>query len=229
MAHRNDVILPVRVRFGSSAGARFGVQQVFTASGFRKANQLWAAPLRTLGLSYKMSVRDIYDILETFNALKGPFDTFLARDWSDWHTAATNDMRAAGLAGVTALDAPLMNPNLEPIANLGDGTTTVFHTYKSYARGASASLNERIRHPADDANFKVAVGGLEQGGGYSVSEDGGLVTFATPPSDSPGEVLTWGGQFYRAVHFANDDIEQQLGTLETSSYNDVQLQEARGV
>lgn len=229
MTHRNDVILPVRVRFGSTSAARFGVQQVFTASGFRKANQLWAAPLRTLSLSYRMSVRDIYDILETFHALKGPFDTFLARDWSDWHTALDNDMRIGGLGGVTAFDAPLMNPNLTPVSNLGDGSTTVFHTYKSYRKGAGASLDERVRHPADDASFKVGVGGVEQGGGFTLTEDGGLVTFSVAPSGSPDEILTWGGQFHRAVHFANDDIEQQLSTLETSGHSGVQLQEARGV
>lgn len=229
MAHRNDVILPVKVRFGSTSGARFGVQQLFTASGYRHANQVWASPLRHLALTYKMSVRDIYDILETFNALGGPFDTFLARDWSDWHTAADNDMRLAGVSGTTALDAPLMNPNTDPITNQGDGSTKVFHTYKNYAKGAGASLDERIRHPVDDANFKVGVGGVAQGGGFTLTENGGIVTFSTAPSGSPDETLTWGGQFYRAVHFANDDIEQILNNLEVSSYNAVQLQEARGV
>ena len=229
MAHRNDVILSVRVRFGSSTSPIFGLDQLFTRSGHRHVNQVWSSPLRTLALSYKMSIRDIYDIYETALALFGPRDTFLTRDWSDWHTAATNDMRAAGVSGVTALDAPLMNPNLDPIDNQGDGSTTVFHTYKNYAKGAGASLDERIRHPVDDANFKVAIAGIAQGAGFTVTENGGLVTFSTPPSGSPGETLTWGGQFYRAVHFANDDIEQILNNLEVSSYNAVVLQEARGV
>lgn len=229
MTHRNDVVMPVQVRFGSAIATRFGVQQLFTASGYRKANQIWSSPLRTLSLTYKLTVQDTYAILETFNALGGPFDTFLARDWSDWHTATTDDMRNEGLAGATHLDAPLMNPNLDPVSNLGDGTTTVFQCYKRYEKGAGAALNERIRHPSDDANFQVGIDGVAQGSGFTLNETTGEVTFDVAPSGSPDAVLTWGGQFYRAVHFANDDIEQVLSTLKTSSYNGIQLQEARGV
>ncbi|HEX9768443.1 MAG TPA: DUF2460 domain-containing protein [Kiloniellales bacterium] len=228
MAHRNDVIMPVRARFGSATAARRGVQQLFTASGFRHANQLWASPLRTLVLDYLQSPADAYAILETFHALGGPFDTFLARDWADWHTAAANDMRNAEVAGTSHTDAPLMNPNLDPITNLGDGSTTVFHTYKNYAKGAGAALNERIRHPVDDANFKVGIDGALQGSGFTVTENGGLVTFSVAPSGSPEAVLTWGGSFYRPVHFANDDLEELLQE-EAYGYAGIRLQEARGV
>ena len=62
-----------------------------------------------------------------------------------------------------------------------------------------------------------------------MNEATGEVTFSVAPDGSPGTVMTWGGAFHRAVHFANDDIEQVLSNLKVSSYNAVQLQEARGV
>lgn len=228
MAHRNDVILSPKVRFGSTTSARRGVDQLFTASGYRHANQVWATPLRTLALSYRLEMAEIYDILETFHALGGPFDTFLARDWSDWHTALDRDMRDGGDAGTSHADAPLMNPGLTPVSNVGDGTTKTFHPYKRYAKGASASLDERIRHPVDDANFKIGINGSNQASGWTLNADG-TVTFDVAPSGSPAATLTWGGSFHRAVHFLNDDIEELIEFKDAYSYTGILLQEARGV
>lgn len=232
MAHRNDVIMPIRARFGSASSPMVGVDQLFTRSGYRHANRFWETPLRSLSLNYRLSTEESYDILETFNSLYGPFDTFLARDWSDWHTAEDNDMRNEGVSGTSHIDMPLMNPNLSPISNIGDGSTTVFHTYKRYQKGAAAILDERIRHPISDANFKVGNNGVLQTGGgadYTLTENGGIVTFSSPPGGSPTETLTWGGSFYRAVHFLSEQIQTLMEFKDAYSYSGIVLQEARGI
>ncbi len=228
MTHRNDLILSTAVRLGSSSTPRFSTQQVFTASGYRKANQLWAEPLRRLNLQYHRPIADAAEIRRVFLALAGPRDTFLARDWADWHTGADEDMSAGGSAGVTMLDAPLINPNSGD--NLADGSTTVFRCYKSY-RGGSASSILRIRHPAA-ASLLVAVDGADASGQVSeIDEAAGEVTFSSAPpfgASPSGVPVTWGGEFYRAVHFVEDDLEQVLQNLKADSFN-FPLQEAKGV
>lgn len=229
MAHHNAVIMPITVRFGSSTSVRYGVDQLFTQSGYRHANQRYTTPLRTLTLNYKMSVQDSFAIGNIFRALSGPFDTFLARDWSHWHTASDNDMRPGGSAGVTALDEPLMNKNLNPVTNQADGSTTVFYPYLSHTNG-EAQVVEQILHPVA-ATVKIGLDGTDVTGSLlsSVNALTGAITLNSPPAGSPNGTLTWGGEFYRAVAFATDDIEEILNNREVSSYQNVRLQEIRGV
>lgn len=223
MAHRNDVILSNRVRVGSSSTPRFSTQQVFTASGYRKANQLWQEPLRRLALQFRRPIVDAAEIRKVWMALAGPFDTFLARDWADWNTG--DDMRVKGLSAISMTDAPLFNPNISPEDNLGDGSTTVFHTYKGYTAGTT-TREFRIRHPESDG-FLVAINGVDASGTLSsVNEATGEVTFSAAPGN--GLPVTWGGAFYRAVHFVSDDFEELMRNLKVNAYN-FELQEARDV
>jgi uncharacterized protein (TIGR02217 family) len=132
---------------------------------------------------------------------------------------------------VTAFDAPLMNPNLSPITNQGDGSTTVFHTYKTYSKGATATNSYRIRHPVDDSGFKLGIGGVDvtATATFSINEVNGEITITSPvPGDSPGDVVTWGGQFRRAFHFLDDDVEEVLQNrlVDSLSFN---LMEAKNV
>jgi uncharacterized protein (TIGR02217 family) len=230
MAHFNNVILPTRVRFGSSAAPRLNTQLLFAASGIRKANQIHAEPIRQFRLIYKRPLTDAYDILETWMALGGPFHSGLLRDWTDWHTGSDNNMKPAGSSSVTALDAPLMNPNLSPITNQGDDSTTVFQTYKSYIKG-SAVASYRIRHPVA-STFKLGLDGADVTGSvaHSVNESTGEITISESPSigGSPAGTLTWGGEFYRAFYFTNDDLEEVLRNREIDTFA-LALQEAKGV
>lgn len=218
MTHYNDVVLPNTVRFGSSTRPKHGVDEMFARSGYRKTNRIWAEPLRTFRNLYKLQLVDIYALLETYHALGSSEDTGLLRDWTDWHTGTGNSMAAESAGNmvgdrVTAFDAPLMNPNLSPITNLGDASTTVFHAYKTYAKGATATNSFRIRHPVDDGSFKLGIGGVDVTGSatFSINEVNGEITITSPvPGDSPGDTVTWGGHFRRAFHFIGDEIEEVL-------------------
>lgn len=234
MAHFNDVVLDNRVRFGSSTKVRHGVSQLFSASGYRKTNTVWAEPLRMFRNIYRLQLVDVYALLETYNALRGPENSGLLRDWTDWNTSTIMMAEHPGSGGplasrTTAFDQPLMNPNLSPITNLGDGSTTVFQCYKTYTKG-SASESFRIRHPVD-SGFKLGIGGVDVTGSatFSVNEETGEVTITSPvPGDSPGDVVTWGGEFRRAFHFENDEIEQILRNRVLDSVT-LELMEAKGV
>lgn len=230
MAHHNDIILDNRVRFGSSVRPLLRVDQMFAASGYRKTNRIHAEPLRTFQNLYKLQLVDIYALLNCWHAMGGPEDTALLRDWTDWHSGTQMAAERAGsmLADrITGIDQPLMNPNLSPITNTGDGVTTVFHTYKTYAQGASATNTYRIRHPVS-AGFIAAVGGVDLGGGVSVNEANGEVTITPAPGDSPGDIITWGAQFYRPFHFLDEDIEERLMNRLVDSMR-FTLMEAKGL
>jgi uncharacterized protein (TIGR02217 family) len=215
MTHHNDVILDKRVRFGSGTEVQRGQTQLFAASGDRHVNTIWAEPLRVFRNLYRLELVDIYAIYETYLALNAIEDTGLLRDWIDWNTSTNMQAEHAGSMltdRVTAFDQPLMNPNLSPITNLGDASTTVFHTYKTYSKGAAATQSFRIRHPVD-AGFKLGIGGVDvtATATFSVNEGNGEVTITSPvPGDSPGDTVTWGGEFRRSFHFSDDRIEQIL-------------------
>ena len=233
MAHNNDIILDNRVRFGSSVRPLLRVDQLFAASGFRKTNRVHAEPLRTFRNLYKLQLVDIHALLNTWQAMGGPEDTALLRDWTDWNTSQIMGAELAGnMLGdrTTAFDAPLMNPNLSPLTNLGDASTTVFQAHKTYARGAAATNTYRIRHPVS-AGFKLGIGGVDvtATAAFSVNEANGEITISSPvPGDSPGDTVTGGFAFYRPFHFMDEDVEERLANrlIDTLTFN---LQEAKGL
>lgn len=225
MAHINDAILPITIRFGSSTTSELAAQQLRSASGYRKVNEIWDEPLRTFRLIYKHPIRDGILLTHFWEALG--YDSFLLRDWTFWHTARSADSRPDGSAGIANTDAPLVNPNTND--NTADGSTTVFRTHVTRTAG-SASRTHRIRHPAS-ADLVCAFDGTDCTAQVSsVNEETGEVTFAQAPpfGGSPNDaVMTWGGTFYRAAHFT-EGVEEVMNNFEANAFNLV-LMEARGV
>ncbi|EXI85589.1 MAG: hypothetical protein AW11_03417 [Candidatus Accumulibacter regalis] len=79
----------------------------------------------------------------------------------------------------------------------GNGSTTAFQLKRTYG-GATEPIFGVNGSPS------IYVGGVPQGGGYTISSTG-LVTFsAAPPAAA---ALTWTGQFYFRCRFANDQSE----------------------
>lgn len=205
MAHYDDVILPLTVRFGSATVPLTSTQQIFTGSGARKVNRLWAQKLRRLRLSYVEEIAGLYDLLNIWEAMEGPAHSFLARDWHDWNTTA-GAMQPGAAAQTTPFDQPLLNTADGSFA--GDGATTLFQCVKRYAAGASAVHTRIIAKP--EAPILVAVDGIVQAAGadYTLDPATGRVAFASPPGAgvSPTAVaVTWGGAFRLPVAFADDE------------------------
>lgn len=225
MAHVNDAILPITIRFGSSTTSDLAAQQLRAASGYRKVNEIWDEPLRTFRLIYKRPIRDGIVLTQFWEALG--FDSFLLRDWTFWHTGQAEDFRPNGSSGITNTDAPLINPNTN--TNVADGSTTVFHTYVTRTAG-SASRSHRLRHPIS-SGLVCAFDGTDCTAQISsVNEETGEVTFSSAPpfGGSPNDaVMTWGGTFYRAAHFT-EGVEEVMNNFEVNAFN-LTLLEARGV
>jgi uncharacterized protein (TIGR02217 family) len=231
MAHYDNVILPLSLSFGTTTGPKTSTDVSFTDSGFRKANRRWSQHLRRFNLRYAVrSPEDVYTLLKLFEAVDGPANSFLLRDWNDWNTT-DGRMGDQGADFITATDQPLQNTVTAGI--VGDGTTFTFQMRKDYTVGG-ATHSRTIKKP-QSGTIKVAVDGVvfEEGGspdGYSVDYATGVVTFASAPGavGSPtGVPVTWGGAFYVPVAFEGDEFIQSLDTHDASSVPDIRLIEER--
>lgn len=225
MAHYDDVILPDRIAFGSRSGPSTSTQIVFTNSGFRKVNARWSQKLRKLQIGYGIRTpRDAYTVQKLFEAVGGPENSFLVKDWTDWNSTEGYMDETSGASMITATDQPLKNTVTGEYT--GDGSTTTFQMVKRYLSGSTASHERTIIKPKQ-GTVKVAIDGVEQGAGFSINFATGIVTFNAAPSGSPDPEVTWGGEFYVPVSFVSDDFLTELATFDGNSIPDVELLEER--
>ncbi len=229
MAHHDDVIIPQSIAFGSSTGPSTQTQIVHLASGFRKVNLRWSQKLRKFPIGYNLrSPEDVYTILRIFEAVNGPADSFLIRDWNDWNTTQ-GSMEKGDEALVTNLDQPLLNTVTDTIVT--DGVTKIFQLVKDYSVGATATHRRTVKKPIP-GTVTAAVNGvaMTEGPDFSLDTSTGLMTFVLAPgaSESPEHVtITWGGQFYTPVAFTGDDFLASLETYDGSSVPNIELLEVR--
>ena len=229
MAHYDDVIMPRSVRFGSSSGPTTSTQVVVTGGGHRKANRRWDQHLRRFALTYLREPEDIHAILEIFEGVDGPANSFLARDWNDWNTTAGR-MKPGDEAQITAFDQPLRNTADNSF--LADGATRTFQMVKRYLPGSAG--HTRVIEKPQAGTIRAAVDGVELLEGsptdFTVNTATGIVTFQTAPgaTGSPTAVpVTWGGAFHVPVAFVNDEFIQGLQSAETTELPDIPLIEVR--
>ena len=232
MAHFDDVIMPTSVRFGSQSVPITSTQQLFLTSGYRKANQRWSQKLHRLSLIYVRGTQGIHDLLKIWQAVEGPANTFLARDWHDWNT--TDGLMEPGNESlVTNADQPLRNTVTN--AFLGDGVTATFQMVKRYLQGATAAHTRVITKPVN-GTVKVAVDGEDasEGGSpddFTVDYATGILTFANPPGAgvSPTAVpVTYGAEFRIPGHFLEDEgFVERLLTAKAGELPSIEWFEAR--
>ncbi len=223
----NDVIMPKTVRFGSLSVPEADIEQIFIASGARKANQRRSQKQHRLTLDYVKGTQGIHDLLKIWHALEGPLHTGLARDWSDWNTS-DGSMEPGDETLITAFDMPLRNTTDDSF--VGDGTTTTFQAIKRYLVGATAAHTRTIKK-LESGTVKAAVEGVEQtlGVDFVVDLTTGIFTFTTAPGDSvsPTAVPVTGGfAFYVPAFFVeNQGFIQRLKTAKGSELQGLEMLE----
>lgn len=171
-------------------------QITVTASGSESANKLWKHPRRRFNSPQGIREFDVVQaIMDHWLVMGGPFQTFPLRDPLDFASCA------------------LLYPNEAPpiamtdqVLGVGDGFATSFKLTKAYRRGAT-SYTRRIYLPVTDSVI-VGVGGIAQPSGWSVTRDGGVVTFDAAPAD--GLQVTAGFLFDCEVRFEDDDSYQSF-------------------
>ncbi len=205
MAHYDDIILPLGMSLGSSIGPMTSTQQLITTSGKRKTNKRWTEHLQKFDVGFNVkSSPDIFVIIDIFQAVDGPFGSFLARAWNDWNTTA-GLMEPGDETFITNVDEPLINTVTG--LNLGDGSTTTFKMVREYTGSSATALHQRDITKPQNGSVVVAIdaSAKTEGVDYTINYATGIVTFI---SGAPGgaEVPTFGASFYVPVAFVDDEI-----------------------
>lgn len=227
----NAEIAPFDISFGSSMGPMTSVDVVFVGSGYRFANSRWSQKLRKYALQFTSKEIDvIYKIRRFWEAMDGPLNSFLIRDWADWNTTAGR-MAQGEQSYITATDQPLQNTADSTF--LTDGFTTDFQAVKQYTPAGAGGPTHTRTIKKIDTSFTpvVALNGVSQGG-WTVDATTGVFSFAGSPNPPFGgsptaQALTWGGAFYVPVSFVANEFESVLRTLKTDGIATIELIEER--
>ena len=238
MAHyevsMNAEIAPFDISFGSSMGPTVSVDVVFVGSGYRFANSRWSQKLRKYSLQFTAKeIEIVYKIRRFWEAMDGPLNSFLIRDWADWNTTQ-GSMTKGEESLITATDQPLQNT-----VTLGfqtDGGTNIFQAVKQYSpAGAGGPTHTRTIKKIDTAAFTplVAINGVTiAASNYTLDATTGIFTFGSPSPPIDGgsptaQSITWGGAFYVPVSFVAGEFESVLRTLKTDGIASIELIEER--
>jgi uncharacterized protein (TIGR02217 family) len=203
----HEVRFPEAIGRGARGGPERRTQVVELASGDEERNASWANSRRRYDVSYGIRrADDLAAVVAFFEARNGRLHGFRFRDWSDYRSGPPSQTPSP-------LDQPL---------GTGDGTTA-FQLIKRYTSGAQAWTRSITKPVA--GSVRVALAGVEQLSGWSVSTTTGLVTFATPPP--PGVAVTAGFEFDVPVRFDSDALEVTLDFERLGSITSIPLVEIR--
>lgn len=169
--------LPDWLAYGATGGPEFATA-VFTAPGGWEARQQhWPQVRGRWDVSFLNRTREeMVTLVAFFRAVaQGKAQAFCFTDWRD-HTFSN-------------------------VIGTGDGATTTFQLGKVYTSG-SLSYTRPLARPVVDSLVVTVNGVLTTA--YTVSEPGGLVSFATPPAS--GAVIHASGDFEVLVRFETDQL-----------------------
>lgn len=184
----DDVSFPGAIALSSIAGPEFSTEVTEVASGFETRNRNWAdARLRFNVAPGVRTIEDYEQVLAFFYARAGRARGFRLRDWSDWKSCS-----------VRGTPAPT-----DQLLGTGDGAQQFFQLRKAYTSG-SVTHWRRITRPVA-GSVRVALGGIEQAGGFTVAHDTGLVIFDAPVP--AGVAVTAGFAFDVPARFDIDRLE----------------------
>jgi uncharacterized protein (TIGR02217 family) len=204
----HEVRFPEAIGRGARGGPERRTQVVELASGDEERNASWANSRRRYDVSYGIRrADDLAAVVAFFEARNGRLHGFRFRDWSDYRSGPPSQTPSP-------LDQPI---------GTGDGTTTAFQLVKRYASGSQAWVRSITKPVA--GSVRVALGGVEQVSGWSVSTTTSLVTFATPPP--PSVPVTAGFEFDVPVRFDSDALEVTLDLERLGSITSIPLVEIR--
>lgn len=213
MSGFDDTYLPASVwGYPCISSPRFSTTIARSDSGAEQRNQNRLHPLHTYRLPD--AVRD-HAVFEEVRAhwlvMRGPLTGFPFRDPLDFASAPLP----------AANTAPDLTPTDQQIG-VGNGARTAFQLTKTYMRGTQSYVRP-IRLPVV-ASVRVAVSGVEQVTGWTVSRPGGVIEFAVAPA--PGAAVTAGFLFDVPVRFSSDDdFDALVQSFQTSGYADLTLNE----
>ncbi|WP_375449541.1 TIGR02217 family protein [uncultured Devosia sp.] len=198
------VRFPLDVALGARGGPERRTDVVTLASGAEQRNSRWHHSRRRYNAGYGIKSRaEMQAVLAFFEERRGRLHGFLWRDGLDFSSNG----------GVpTPLDQVLGN---------GTGALTSFALRKAY--GASFDPYFRAITRPVTGSVRVALGGVEKVGGWSVDASTGVIGFAVPPAN--GVAVTAGFLFDVPVRFDTDRLDIELASFDGAEAPNIPLVE----
>jgi uncharacterized protein (TIGR02217 family) len=204
----HEVRFPDNISRGARGGPERRTQIVELASGAEERNASWANSRRRYDVAYGIRrADDLAAVVAFFEARNGRLHGFRFKDWADFKSC---------------LPSQMPGPTNQPIGT-GNGVATLFQLTKRYTSGAQ-SWTRAIAKPVA-GTVTIALNGMPQASGWSVSTSTGLITFTTAPA--AGVAITAGFEFDVPVRFDTDALDVTLDLERLGSITSIPLVEIR--
>lgn len=194
-------VFPVDIAYGFPGGPEFITDVVVLDNRNEQRNSFSDQPLHSWDVGFLLKEQpEFYNVRRFFNACRGRAHPFRFKDWEDFKSCAvyaTNGFADQSLGAATA-------------------GQTAFQLVKSYAQDDYETFSD-VTKPIG-STVRIGVNGVEVTSGWTVDETTGIITRGSALSG--GEVITWGGQFYRKARF---DTDKWPGVAEGFDIGSVQL------
>lgn len=208
----HDVLFPLSIAFGSSGGPQRRTDVVLLASGHEERNSRWADSRRRYNAGTGVrSLADLHTLIGFFEERRGRLYGFRWRDRADWKSCPPGE-------APDAEDQPI---------GIGDGEVAAFQLIKTYGSGV-APYQRRIVKPVAES-VRVAVDGeeAEEGTGFSVDHETGVVTFLAGHIPAEDAIVTAGFAFDVPVRFDTDRLDINLASFEAGEVLNVPVVEIK--
>lgn len=206
----HEVQFPTRISKGSSGGPRRITEVVTLRSGAEQRNSIWADSRRAYNAGFGLqSLKDLYEVLEFFEARRGRLHGFRWKDWADYKSADPTSV-------VTNADVQI---------GVGDGSDTTFQLQKVYS-DAGGSYTRTISKPVA-GSVLVSVDNVAQTEttDFTVNATTGLITFTSAPGN--GLVIRAGFEFDVPARFDQDEISTNVEQFNAGAMPEISIVEIR--
>ena len=203
----HDVRLSVDVERGAKGGPRFSTTIAELSSGREKRNINWSRPRLEWDIGYGIDDKSTHEqVLAFFYARNGRAYGFRFKDWTDYQI------------GTSSTDTP------QEIAT-ADGSTTSFQIVRRYT-DSSYQYDRKITRPVS-GTVRVFLDSVEQGSGWTVDNDTGIITFSVAPTASPDQSIGVICEFDVPVRFDTDGLDLTAFRDDAFSFEQIMIKEIR--
>jgi uncharacterized protein (TIGR02217 family) len=208
----HDVLFPVAVSFGATAGPEWRNEIVLMTSGRERRNARLSQSRRHYDAGTGVrSLEDLYDVLAFFEARRGSLHAFRFRDPFDMRSCRPTET-------ITALDQDIA---------LGDGSRERFRLIKSYGSGQDAYLRDILKPVA--STVRVAVNGAEctSPADFTIDAATGEIVFEPGKIPEAYAIVSAGYEFDVPVRFNTERLEVSLTAFKAGQIPSVPLIEVQ--
>jgi uncharacterized protein (TIGR02217 family) len=182
-------IFPEDLSYGFPGGGEYNTDAPIIESGEEQRNAYWKEPKYSWDVGYLIKTpAQLYRVARMHHACQGKAKPFRFKDHDDFKS--NEDMEADVSFDDVSLGA----------AAVGQ---TQFQLIKIYTE-SPYQTTIRIYKPKG-STIRIGEDGVEVFSGWTVNEGTGIITRGTPCAG--GEVITWGGEFYRKARFDKDKLD----------------------